>query len=193
MSRLICWAGFALVSEISPATPAVELSLWPHLVVLCWGECFKLRLYGVHGHIHLCQLRHCRRVRSGKDCIGLCQYFQLVTFCSHSLHDCLYVFDQLVVLFWRGRWCTIDVLHYCGVPAFSWGCYRSFFFSRCARWKNNSYFAHVLRSADCLLNSTMSSLKIPGWNSRVIPFEIIIASEVFCLLLFWIFFPFLTV
>ena len=40
------------------------------------------------------------------------------------------------------------------------------------------YFAHVLRSADCRLHSLMSSLKNPVYDSRVIPFDIIIASEI---------------
>ena len=53
------------------------------------------------------------------------------------------------------------------------------FCSRCARWKNNLYFAHVLRSADCCLHSLVSSLKIPVFASRVIYFDIIIASEIF--------------
>ena len=88
-----------------------------------------MRLHGVHDHIHLCQLCHYRWVRSGKDCIGLSQSFQLVALCLHPLQNRLYVFFRLMVLFWRGRWCTVDVLHCWGVPPFSWSCYRYFMLS----------------------------------------------------------------
>ena len=117
-------------------------------------------------------------VRSGKDCIGLCQSFQILALCLHYLHGCLYVFYHLIVLFWRVRWCTVYVFHCCGEPAFSCCCYHSFLVSVCSVKKK--HFAHVLRSADCRLHSLMSSLKIPVCDSSVIPFDIIIASEIFC-------------
>ena len=177
MYRFLCWEVFSPVSEIDPATPAVDLSFLPRLVSLCWGECFQLRLHGVHGHSHMFQLCHYCGFRSGKDHIGLCQFFQIVALGSHSLHDCLFFFEHLMVLFWRRRWCTIDGLHCCGVPAFSCGCYC--YFSLSVRLVGKQlYLAHVLRSADCSLRSLISSLKIAVCVSRVIPFEIIIASEI---------------
>ena len=177
MSRFHCWASFAPVSVIAPTTTSVELTFWPHLVVLCWGECFLLRLHGVHGHSHMCQLCHSLGVRAGKYCIGLCHYFQLVSVCSHSLHNCLYFFNHLMMIFWRGWRCTLVVLHCRGVPSLSCGFCR-FFCSLCARCKNDLYFSHVLRLVDCRLHSLMSSLKITVCTSRVIPFDIIIASEI---------------
>ena len=75
--------------------------------------------------------RYCG-VRSGKYCIGLCQYFQLVALCLHPLHDCLDVFYRLMVIFWRGRWCNVDILHRRGVTQFSCGCYSSFILSVCS-------------------------------------------------------------
>ena len=41
------------------------------------------------------------------------------------------------------------------------------------------YFAHVLRSEDCRLYSLMSTLKIPVCARKVIPFDIIRASDIF--------------
>ena len=64
----------------------------------------------------MCQLCHYRKAWTGKDCIGLLQSFQLIALCLHSLHNCLNVFCHLMVLFWSGRWFTIDVLHCRGVP-----------------------------------------------------------------------------
>ena len=125
----------------------------------------------------MCQLCHYRRVRGVKDCIGFCQFFQILALCSHSIHDCLYFLDHLMVLFWRGRWCTVDILHCCVVPAFSCGFYRSFLLSVLSVEKS-LYFAHVLRSADCCLHSLMSSFKILVCASRVINFDIIIAPEI---------------
>ena len=52
------------------------------------------------------------------------------------------------------------------------------FCSRRAQWKNNLYFTHVLRSADCRLHFLMSSLKIPVYARRVILFDIIMVSEI---------------
>ena len=52
------------------------------------------------------------------------------------------------------------------------------FCSRCAQWEIYIYFAHVLRSVDCRLQSLMSSLKSLVCASRVIPFDIIIASDI---------------
>ena len=56
------------------------------------------------------------------------------------------------------------------------------FCSQCAWWENNLYFAQVFRLADFCLHSLMSSLKVPVCVSRVIPFDIIVALEIF-----WIF------
>ena len=70
-----------------------------------------------------------RGVWAGKDCIGLCQSFQIVSLCLHYLHNNLDVLYRLMMLFWRGRYCTIDVLHRSGVPPCSCGCYRSFLLS----------------------------------------------------------------
>ena len=108
----------------------------------------------------------------------MCQYFYILTLCSHSLHDCLNVFYHIMVLLSRWRWCTVDVLRCRGVPPFSCGCYRSFLLSvRLAKEKN--YFAHVLRSADCCLHSRMSSLKNPVCAKRAISLDIIMALEIF--------------
>ena len=134
-------------------------------------------LHVVHGHSHLFQLCHYRGVRAGRDCIGLCQLLHIVALCLHYLKSCLYVFDHIMVIFWRGRWCTVYVLHCCGVTDFSCGCYCSFLLL-VGLAEKKLYFAHVLRLADCRLQSLMSSLKIPVCASRVIPFDIIIASEI---------------
>ena len=125
----------------------------------------------------MCKLCHYCAVRSGKDCIGFCQSFQLVALCLHSLHDYLYVFNHLIMLFWRGGWCTVDVLHCRNVPYFSLGCYHSFLLS-VPSVEKHLYFAHVLRSAGFCLHSLMSSLKISVCARRVIPFDIIMASEI---------------
>ena len=53
------------------------------------------------------------------------------------------------------------------------------FFALGALGEKNIYFAHVLRSADCRLHSLMSSLKIPVCDIRLIPFDTIIAPEIF--------------
>ena len=132
MSCFLCWSYFSPVSEISPATPAVELYFWPRLVGFCRGGYFYLRLHGVHGHSHMCQLCHYRGVFSGKDCIDLCQSFQNVDLCLHPLRYCFYVFDHLMVLFWRGLWCTLNFLHCRSVPPFSCGCYRYFMLLVCS-------------------------------------------------------------
>ena len=129
MSWFLWWADFGPVSKIAPATPAVVLNFCPCLVGLCRGKCLELRLHGVHGHIHLWQLCHYHGFWSSNDCIGLCQSFQIVTPRLHSLHDCLDVFYCLMVLLWRGRWCTIDILHRRSVPPFSCSCYHYFLLS----------------------------------------------------------------
>ena len=136
-----------------------------------------MRLHVVHGHSHLCQLYHYRGNRAGKDCIGFCQYFQILALCLHSLHDCLYVFDHLMVLFWRGRWCNIYVLHYCDIPAFSCGCYRYFLLSVFSVVKQFIFCPRLELGGFCL-NSLMSSLKISGCARRVINFYIIIAPDI---------------
>ena len=125
----------------------------------------------------MCQLCHHRKFRAGKDCIGLCRSFHIVALCLHSLHNFLYVFNHLMVLLWIGRWCTGDVLYCRGVTPLSCGCYRSFLLLM-HLVEFYYYFAHVLRSADCRLHSFMSSLKINVCARRVIPFDIIMASEI---------------
>ena len=176
MYGFLCWSGFAPMSEISPANPEVELSFWP-CIFFCWGRCFYLRLHGVHGDSHLCQLWQYRGVRGLKDCIVLCQSLQTIALCLHSLYDCLYFFYQHMVIFWREQWFTVHVLHCCGLSAFSCGYCHYFMLLVCLVGKT-LYFVHVLRLADCCINSLMSSLKIPVCASRVIPFDIILASVI---------------
>ena len=57
-----------------------------------------------------------RRVRAGKDCIGLCQYLQLVALHLHSLEYCVDVVDHLVMLFWRGR---RYIVYFCAIAVYS--------------------------------------------------------------------------
>ena len=88
------------------------------------------------------QLCHSFRVWYGKDCIDLCQYFQLVALCLHPLQDRLDVFYCLMVLFWRGGWCTVYFLHRCGAPPF-FAVVTALFCSRCDRWKKLVLFPRL--------------------------------------------------
>ena len=121
MSRFLWWAFFSPMGEISSTYPAVVLTFFSCLVGLCRSKCFLLRLHGVQ-----CQLLDYRRVWSGKNCIGLCQSFQLVSLCLHPLHDRLDIFYCLMVLLWGGRWFIVDILHWRGVTPSYCSCYRSF-------------------------------------------------------------------
>ena len=125
MSRFLWWAGFSPVSVFSPANPAVVLPFWPCLVCLCRIQCLQLRLHGVHGHSHMCQLFHYCWVRSVQDFIVLCQSFQIVALCLHALHNFLNVLYCLMILFWRGMWCNIYIFHRHSVTSFTCVCYRS--------------------------------------------------------------------
>ena len=69
--------------------------------------------------------------------------------------------------------CTVAVYPPFPVVVSALFCYR------CAQWKSNLYIAHVLRLADCRLYSLISSFKITVCARRVIPFDIIMASEIF--------------
>ena len=122
-----------------------------------------MRLHGVHGRSHMFQLFHYRGVRAGKDCIGSCQYLQIVDLCLHSLHDCLNVFYHLMVLFCRGRWCTIDFFHFRGVPPFSCGCYRSFLISLLSV---KEYFVFILRLKVRIFSSLLSDAVIENPRLR---------------------------
>ena len=108
---------------VTPETPAVVISLWPCLV--CWRRWYHLQLHltVVHGHSHLFQLRHYRCVWSVKYCIDLCQSLQIVALHLHSLDYIANVVNRLVILFWRVRRYTKNILYHCGVSPFSFGCY----------------------------------------------------------------------
>ena len=107
----------------------------------------------------------------------MCHSFQIVALCSHSLQNSLYFFDHLRVFLCRGRHCTVYFFHCCGVSVFYCDCCHYFLLSVRSVGKY-IYIAHVLRSADCRLQSLMESLKIPVCSSRGITFDIIIASEI---------------
>ena len=94
---------------------------------------------------------------------------------------------QVSHLGWDPLWCSsgegggapLFYFYCCRVPAFSCGWYHPFF-PLSARWENNLYFLHLLRSEDCHLHFLMLSFKIPVYSRKVIPFDIIIALEIFC-------------
>ena len=61
-------------------------------------------------------------VQSGKYCIGLCQSLQILALRLHSLNYAFNVFDCLLMLFWREKPYTINVLYRHGVSPFYCGC-----------------------------------------------------------------------
>ena len=126
MSCFPLLSGLDTVSVFFHETLEVVLPFWSCLIGLCRGEVFELHLHVFHSHSYMYQLCHHHGFRSRKDCIGLCQYFQIVYLCPYYLHYCLSVFYHLMVLFWMEWWCTVYFLRCCGVTPFSCGCYRSF-------------------------------------------------------------------
>ena len=135
---------FSPVSVVSPANQSVVLPFWPCLVGLCRCECLQFRLNVVHGHSNLCQLRQYFWFRPGKDCIGLYQSFHIIALCLHELHYGFYILSRLMMLFWCGRVCTIYVLHRCGVPIFSCGCYRFSMLLVCLVEEQLVFWPHLL-------------------------------------------------
>ena len=120
----------------------------------------------------MCQLCHYRRVQAFKYFIVLCQSFQIVALCSHSLHDFQYVFDHIS----GDPYIFFTVAMYLPFPAVV----TALSVLSVHLVAKEFIFPHVLRSADFRLHSLTSSLKIPVCTSRVIPFDIIIASEIVC-------------
>ena len=104
-------AGFTSMSKISPTAPTVKITLGTCWVHCCQWKCLDLRWHGIHYHIHLCQLCHDCWFGTGKDCIGLCQYFQIVTLHLHSLDDSVKIVYSLVVPFWWGWRYTVDIFY----------------------------------------------------------------------------------
>ena len=107
------------MSIISPKYPTVKLPLGPCWVRCCRWQCLELRLHGVHFYNNIYKVCHDCWFGTGKVCIGLCQYFQIVTMCMHSLDDSVQVVYVLVVLFWWGCRYTLDILYHRCVPPFS--------------------------------------------------------------------------
>ena len=88
--------------------------------------------------------------------------------CLRSPHGALLEMAVVHRIFFALLWCS---------PPFP-AVVNALFCSWCAWWKNNLYFTHILRSADCCLHSLMSSLKITVCARRVIPFKIVIVSDI---------------
>ena len=148
------------------------IHFWTCLVGLCRSVCLQLRLHVVNGHINLYQLYNNCWFWVGKGCIGLCQYFQIVALCLHAPHNCLNVIYWLMMLFWRGRRCTIYFFTIAVYPPFP-EVVTALLCSWCDQWNNRLYFSHVFWSVVWRLHSWMSSLKIPDCAKWVIPLEII--------------------
>ena len=144
-----------------------------------WRQCLEMRLHGIHCHNHLCQLFHECWVGTGKDCIGLCQYFKFVTLCLHYLENIIQVIDCLVVLFWWGWWYAVYILFRRCVSPLSWGSEHSLLFVMISVEKILNP-DHVLRLMVCHLHYWMSLLKVDVCSKRVIPLENIITSEMVC-------------
>ena len=179
MSRFLCWTVFSPVSEIVPANPAVELYFLPRLVGLCWGEfyfIFTCMSFMVAVICTNCAITaEFELVRTALACASPsssqpCDCIPWTIVCMSSINSC-YSSGEVC----GAPYIVCAVAVYPDFPAVV----TNIFCYRCAWWKNNLYFAHVLRSGDFRLHSLMSSLKIPVCAIMAIPFDIIIASDIF--------------
>ena len=106
---------------------------------------------------------------------GLHCLLKVLSYCS--LLFALFAIFFECILSDHGALLEGEVVH-CGCFALS-AVVAALFCSQCARWENNLYIYHVLRSANCCLHSLVLSFKIPVCPRRVIPFDIIMALDIF--------------
>ena len=177
MARFLRRAGFTSMGIIATVDTTVILTVGTFWV--CWSQwqSIELRLNVVHHHSYLWKLCPDRWFGADKECIGLCQYFQLVTLRLHSLDDSILIFYNLVMILWRGWRYTVYVLYCCCVSPFDCSSDHYHLFT-VGSVKNVLNVAHVLRLVVCRLHSLISSLKVEVYVKRVIPLENIIASEI---------------